>query len=225
MPAAGTHGPLPAVVLISGRGSNLQAILDRITAGDLPVSVRAVVSDRAGAEGLARARAAGIPAHVLAPADHPGADAYDQALAALIAGYSPSLVVLAGFMRILGPRVLESYRGQMLNIHPSLLPKYRGLHTHRRALAAGERRHGCSVHFVTAELDGGPVIAQAEVPVLEGDDEAALATRVQQREHLLYPEVIDWFATGRVRLGDRGVMFDGTPQGMPRIFPWEGGDG
>lgn len=218
------NAPLPAVVLISGRGSNLQAILDRIADAELPVAVRAVVSDRAGAPGLARARAAQIPAIALSPEEHPGPGDYDRALAAHIARHSPALVVLAGFMRILGPEVLEAYRGRLLNIHPSLLPKYRGLRTHRRALAAGERVHGCSVHFVTAELDGGPVIAQAEVPVKKDDDEASLRVRVQSREHVIYPRVIGWFAAGRLRLTDRGAMFDGTPLAVPKIFPWNDGE-
>jgi phosphoribosylglycinamide formyltransferase-1 len=223
MPAE-AHAHQPAVVLISGRGSNLQAILDRIDAGELPVTVRAVVSDRAGAAGLARARAARIPAIALSPEEHPVPGEYDRALAALIARHSPTLVVLAGFMRILGPEVLEAYRGRLLNIHPSLLPKYRGLHTHRRALAAGERVHGCSVHFVTAELDGGPVIAQAEVPVRKDDDETSLRVRVQGREHVIYPRVIGWFAAGRLRLTEQGVQFDGAPLAVPKIFPWDEGE-
>jgi phosphoribosylglycinamide formyltransferase-1 len=210
---------LPVVVLVSGHGSNLQAILDK--ASDLGIQVRAVVSDRPEAHALERARRAGVPAVVVSPKDHPGAAAYDQALTATVEAHAPGLVVLAGFMRILGPGFVGQYTGRLLNIHPSLLPKYRGLHTHRRALAAGDLRHGCSVHFVTQELDAGAVIAQAVVPVLPGDDEAALRVRVQGVEHVIYPEVIGWFAAGRLgTLGGRAIL-DGAPLETPKITNWK----
>jgi phosphoribosylglycinamide formyltransferase-1 len=220
----GRKAPLPLVVLVSGHGSNLQAILDRVAAGTLPVDVRAVLSDRPEAEALNRAQAADIRTESVTPAEFPDKAAYDEALIHAVDRHSPELVVLAGFMRILGPGFVRRHLGRMLNIHPSLLPKYRGLHTHRRALEAGDKIHGCSVHFVTEELDGGPVIAQAEVPVLPGDDEAALRSRVQGREHGLYPEVIDWYARGRLRLDGQRPVFDGVALTMPKIFPWKAQD-
>ncbi len=201
---------LPVVVLISGDGSNLQAILDA-AAGGLPVEVRAVISNRAEAYGLERARAAGVATHVLSHRDFPERAAYDRALMALIDRYAPGLVVLAGFMRILSTALVDHYAGRMLNIHPSLLPKFRGLNTHQRALEAGEPEHGASVHFVTAELDGGPVILQALVPVRPGDDAHTLAHRVQRSEHVVYPRVIGWFAAGRLQLDGDTVLLDGRP--------------
>lgn len=208
-------GKIRLVVLISGRGSNLQAILDQAASGELPVEVAAVISNRPGVHGLERARQAGVPALEL---DHkPFADrpAFEAALVELIDGYQPGLVALAGFMRVLTPGFTEHYRGRMFNIHPSLLPKFRGLHTHERALAAGETEHGASIHFVTAELDGGPVIVQARVPVRPGDDPDTLAARVLEREHRLYPLAIRWFAEGRLRLDGERVWFDSQPLAVP----------
>lgn len=213
----------PVVVLVSGHGSNLQAILDH-AARSLPVQVQAVVSDRPEAEALKRARAAGVPVETVTTAEFPDKQAYDAALIRAVDRYAPQLVVLAGFMRILGPGFVHRHLGHMLNIHPSLLPKYRGLHTHRRALEAGDTLHGCSVHFVTEELDSGAVIAQAHVPVLPGDDESSLRTRVQRREHMIYPEVIGWYAAGRLGYDGGHVMFDGAPLAMPRIFRWNDKD-
>jgi phosphoribosylglycinamide formyltransferase 1 len=207
---------LPVVVLVSGYGSNLQAILDR--AGAIGIQVRAVISDRAEAHALERARAAGVPTQVMAAQDHPDRASHDAALLRAVDSYGPRLVVLAGFMRILGLDFVRHYAGRLLNIHPSLLPKYRGLHTHRRALEAGDIRHGCSVHFVTQELDAGAVIAQAEVPVLPGDDEAALRVRVQGVEHVIYPEVIGWFAAGRLGFDGGRATLDGTPLSTPKLF-------
>lgn len=212
---------LPVVVLVSGYGSNLQAILDRVTMGSLPLAVRAVVSDKLEAQALDRARAARIPAEAVTAEQFPAKGAYDAALTEAVARHAPELVVLAGFMRILGPQFVRTHLGHMLNIHPSLLPKYRGLRTHRRALEAGDRLHGCSVHFVTEELDGGPVIARAEVPVLPGDTEATLRARVQSREHTLYPTVLGWYAEGRLCYADGHAQFDGAPLAMPKVFPWE----
>lgn len=212
---------LPVVVLVSGHGSNLQAILDRAAAGALPVDLRAVVSDRPEAQALKRAQQARVATEVVTATEHPSKGAYDQALTAAVERHAPGLVVLAGFMRILGPEFVRRHLGRMLNIHPSLLPKHRGLHTHRRALAAGDRVHGCSVHFVTEELDGGPVIARAEVPVLAGDTETELRTRVQTREHELYPEVISWYAAGRLQLDGQRALLDGVPLAIPRTFPWK----
>lgn len=218
-PAPPASMGLPVVVLVSGHGSNLQAILDK--APGLGIEVRAVVSDRPEAPALERARRAGIPAMVVPPQAHAGREAYDRALTAAVEAHSPSLVALAGFMRILDPGFVQHYAGRLLNIHPSLLPKYRGLHTHRKALQAGDTRHGCSVHFVTQELDAGAVIAQSEVPVLPGDDEAALRVRVQGVEHVIYPEVIGWFAAGRLGLEGGRVLLDGTPLDAPKTFNWK----
>jgi phosphoribosylglycinamide formyltransferase-1 len=192
---------LPIVVLISGSGSNLQALIDGAQGGRLPISIRAVISNEAGAFGLVRAARAGIETRVLSHRDFATREAYDTALAELIDGFEAGLVVLAGFMRILTPAFVSRYRGRMFNIHPSLLPRFRGLHTHQRALEARASVHGASVHFVTEELDGGPVVLQAQVPVEPEDDAERLAARVLEREHKIYPQVVRWFAQGRLRLG------------------------
>lgn len=195
----GTSPHLGVVVLVSGSGSNLQALIDAQRAG-LPIDIRAVVSNEPAAFALQRARDAGIPGEVLDHRPFHSREAYDAALAGLVAGFDPGLIVLAGFMRILTADFVARYRGHILNIHPSLLPSFRGLHTHRRALEAGERVHGASVHFVTAELDGGPVVLQAEVPILPQDGAEGLAARVLKLEHIIYPCVVAWFAAGRLRL-------------------------
>lgn len=200
---------LPIVVLISGKGSNLQAIAEQAAAGLLPVEIRAVVSDRPDAGGIAWAASHGLRTAVLEPAGFDNRVAYDRALAELVEGFGPGLVVLAGFMRILDATFVDRFTGRLLNIHPSLLPRHRGLHTHRRVLEAGEQEHGASVHFVTRELDGGPVVIQASIPVQPGDDEATLAARVLAREHSIYPQCIGWFATGRLACRDGAVWFDG----------------
>ncbi|PWV65948.1 phosphoribosylglycinamide formyltransferase [Plasticicumulans acidivorans] len=209
-------GKAGLVVLISGRGSNLQSILDACADGSLAAEVRAVISNRPGVYGLERARAAGVPALELDHRDFADRASFEAALAERIDRYAPDLVILAGFMRILETGFCQHYRGRMLNIHPSLLPKFRGTHTHERAIAAGETEHGASIHFVTPELDGGPVFAQAVVPVLAGDDADTLAARVLEQEHRLYPQAIDWCARGRVRLDGDGVLFDGEPLQQPR---------
>jgi len=206
------------VVLISGRGSNLQAILDGARDGDLPIELCAVISNRPDAYGLERARQAGVPAVTLDHRDFAGRAPFEAALLERIDAERADLVVLAGFMRILGVDFVTHYRGRMLNIHPSLLPKFRGLHTHERALAAGEREHGASVHFVTPELDSGPVIVQARVPILPGDDPDTLAARVLEQEHRLYPLAIRWFAEARVVLRDDTVWFDGEPLTQPKLL-------
>lgn len=219
MPAPIAHNKFPIVVLASGEGTNFQAILDRSAGGDLPVRIKAVISDRSEARVLERARSAGIAAETCLAAQHQDRDHYDAALSSLIDKYQPALVVLAGFMRILGGQFVDHYRGRLLNIHPSLLPKYRGLHTHRRVLEAGEQEHGCSVHFVTRTLDGGPVIAQIKLKVIPGDSEDMLRARVQRQEHRLYPEVIGWFARGRLQLDDNHVVIDGKRLQAPVILP------
>jgi len=164
---------------------------------------------------LDRARRAGIPAEIIDHTRYPDRDGFDAALQAAIDRYHPELVVLAGFMRILTPALVKHYHGRMLNIHPSLLPAFPGLDTHRRALAANVKEHGVSIHFVTDQLDGGPVIIQKAVPVLPGDGASALAARVQREEHRLYPRVIRWFAEGRVKLHNQQIMFDGAPLTVP----------
>lgn len=193
---------LKVVVLISGSGSNLQALIDGVATGDLPIEIAAVISNRPDVFGLTRATNAGIPTAVL---DHKGfasREAFDQELMRTIDVYNPGLVVLAGFMRILTAEFTQHYLGRMLNIHPSLLPKFQGLHTHQRAIDAGESHHGVTVHFVTAELDGGPAIVQAVVPILEGDDAIQLAKRVQRQEHVIYPLAVKWFAQGDLKMQD-----------------------
>jgi phosphoribosylglycinamide formyltransferase-1 len=209
---------LPLVVLVSGSGSNLQALID--AAGhNLPVSIRAVISNQADVFGLERARRAGIETRVVSHRGFASREAYDEALAELVDGFEPRLVVLAGFMRILTPAFVARYRGRILNIHPSLLPKLRGLHTHRRALEAGEQIHGASVHFVTEELDGGPVVLQARVPVEAGDDPERLAARVLKQEHRIYPAVVRWFAEGRLCLDEDGrPRLDGRPLVHPLVL-------
>ncbi len=199
--------PLPIVILISGNGSNVQAIIDAIRAG-LPVEIRAVISNNPQAYGLNRAREAGIPAEVIDHHDYDSRATFDQALMARIDRYQPKLVVLAGFMRILTDEFVKHYYGRLINIHPSLLPRYQGLNTHQRVLDAGDEIHGVSVHFVSCELDGGPVILQAEIPVYANDDADALIERIHQQEHVIYPQVIRWFAEGRLHLQGKRVLLD-----------------
>lgn len=188
------------VILISGRGSNMEAILAARAAGRLPVDIVAVVSNRPQAAGLATAAAAGVPTRVVDHRDYDGREAFEAALVQVIDAERADLVVLAGFMRILTAGFVAHYAGRLINIHPSLLPAFTGLDTHRRALEAGVRVHGCTVHFVTADLDHGPIIVQAAVPVREDDSEATLAARVLAEEHRIYPQAIRWFAEGRLRL-------------------------
>jgi phosphoribosylglycinamide formyltransferase-1 len=208
---------LPIVVLISGRGSNHNAIIDAMEAGELPVEIRAVISNRPEAAGLQRAALAGIRTIVIDHACHSDRAAFDRTLAATIDALQPTLVVLAGFMRILTPEFVEHFYGRLLNIHPSLLPAFPGLHTHQRALDAGCSEHGASVHFVTATVDGGPVIAQVKVPVHANDTATSLAERVLQQEHRLYPLVIRWYAEQRLGLAPDGrVLLDGMPLDEPR---------
>lgn len=206
---------LPIVILISGRGSNLQAILDQSVRGELPVDIRAVISNRAEAVGLAAAQTAGVHTEVLDHRGYLSREAFDQALQQAIDRHAPQLVVLAGFMRILTPGFVRHYQGRLLNIHPSLLPAFRGLDTHRRALDAGVREHGASVHFVTEELDAGALIAQMVVAVHRGDTADTLAARVLAAEHRLYPMVIGWVATGRLLWRDGSAWLDGKPLPAP----------
>lgn len=197
---------LPLVVLISGRGSNLQAILDQSQTGQLPAEIRAVISNRPQAQGLERARRAGIEAQVLDHRHYPNRETFDGALIKMIDSYTPKLVVLAGFMRILTSEFVRHYQGHLINIHPSLLPDFPGLETHRRVLLAGMREHGASVHFVTDKVDGGPIILQARIPIYPEDTAETLATRVLQEEHRIYPKAIRAFAEEEIRLeGERIV--------------------
>ncbi|GMQ83973.1 MAG: phosphoribosylglycinamide formyltransferase [Gammaproteobacteria bacterium] len=207
--------PLTLVVLISGRGSNLKAILDAIKCGELPAVVSAVISNRADAGGLDYARQENIDTLALDPGDYPDGENYDLALQGLIDCFEPGLVVLAGFMRILTPGFVQHYQHKMINIHPSLLPELRGLHTHRRALEAGVREHGASVHFVSEELDSGAVILQVRVPVLPGDNAEQLAARVLPQEHRLYAQAIRWLAEGRIRWQNEQLLFDDQPLQQP----------
>ena len=196
-------------MLISGRGSNLQAIIDAIRAGELAANIRAVISSEPGAPGAARARTAGIPTQVVNYRDYDTREAFDQALMQRIDACQPQLVVLAGFMRILGRDFIDHYAGRLINIHPALLPEFPGLNTHARALQGGATRHGASVHFVTREVDGGPVIVQAAVPVFADDTPEVLAERVLQEEHRIYPLAIRWFIDGRLSVEDGRVLLDG----------------
>ncbi|GAA4880449.1 phosphoribosylglycinamide formyltransferase [Ferrimonas pelagia] len=196
-------------VLISGNGSNLQAILDACQSGDINGDVALVISNKADVYGLTRASEAGVPSIVVASEQGEAREAYDQRLLAELSQHNIDLVVLAGFMRILSASFVQAFEGKMFNIHPSLLPKYTGLNTHQRALDAGDTEHGCSVHFVTPELDGGPVVLQAKVPVFEGDDADDLAERVHSQEHRIYPLVLKWFAEDRVTMTDGQAIMDG----------------
>ena len=196
------------VVLISGSGSNLQAIIDACAAGNIPAEVCAVISNKADAYGLERARNSGIRAEVLDHKAFASRDEYDVALGELIDSFSPDCVVLAGFMRILTPSLVQKFKGKMLNIHPSLLPKYQGLNTHQRALDANDKVHGVSVHFVTEELDGGPVIVQAQVPIENGDTAQTLAQKVHAQEHIIYPLVVKWFSEQRLTMEDNYAVLD-----------------
>lgn len=210
---------LDVVVLISGRGSNLQSIIDQTQTASLPIRICAVISNCADAYGLQRARNAGIATRVLDHRQFDGRAAYDEALMQLIDEYRPDLVVLAGFMRILGKAFVEHYTGRLINIHPSLLPEFPGLDTHARAIAAGVARHGATVHFVVPEVDAGPLIIQASVPVYGDDTPERLAERVLKEEHRILPLAIRWFAEGRLQIREGCVLLDGAQraeQGLQR---------
>lgn len=207
----------PLVVLVSGRGSNLQALLTRAEAerweSELGAKVVAVVSSRSDAEALSVARAHGVPVHILAHEQFGSRAAFDEALARTIDRYAPDMIVLAGFMRVLTPAFVRRYAGRMINIHPSLLPSFPGLDTHQRALDAGVRVHGATVHFVSDDVDAGPIIAQAAVAVHADDDKASLAARVLQQEHRLLPQAVRYVLEGRVRFRDRRALLVGIAQG------------
>ncbi len=206
------------VILISGRGSNMQALLE----ANLPCRVAAVISNRADAPGLAIAERHGIATQVVAHRDYPDRESFDAALAAAIDRYQPDLIALAGFMRILTPNFVARYQDRLINIHPSLLPAYGGLDTHARALKDGVKIHGCTVHFVTSDLDHGPIIIQAAVPVLMNDTPETLAARVLREEHRIYPQAVNWFCRGYLRLDTDGkkVLLNRVEQpGITLIAP------
>jgi phosphoribosylglycinamide formyltransferase-1 len=210
--------PLRLAVLISGRGSNMTAIVRACLAGAIAARPVIVIADRPQAAGLASAASLGVATATVAAGAGAGAGApFEQQLGETLAAAQPDFVALAGFMRVLSAAFVARYAGRMLNIHPSLLPAYRGLHTHRRVLAAGERVHGASVHFVTAELDGGPVVLQSTLAVQPGDTAATLAARVQATEHIIYPRALGWFAQGRLAWHDNAAWLDGQRLEAPVV--------
>lgn len=202
------------VVLVSGSGSNLQAFIDACGNNIPNARIAAVISNKSDAYGLQRALNAGINAHCLSAAGYESREQYDEALATLIDIHKPDIIILAGFMRILSEDFVLRYQGKMLNIHPSLLPKYTGLHTHQRAIDAGDKEHGTSVHFVTPELDGGPVILQAKVPIFDNDSAEEVASRVQAQEHVIYPMVANWLVEERLIMQDGKAILDGNILGQ-----------
>lgn len=206
------------VILISGGGTNLQAIIDAVKAGEINATISAVISSRANAKGLERARKEHINAVVIDQDEYQDRISYDQALISEIDKYKPELIALAGFMRILSDEFINHYKHTILNIHPSLLPEFRGLHTHRRVLEASKRIHGASVHFVSNELDSGPVVIQAEVPVLADDTEATLAARVLHQEHVIYPLAIAWYIDGRLKVNDNTVQLNNKILRRPALW-------
>jgi phosphoribosylglycinamide formyltransferase 1 len=201
------------VILISGRGSNMEAIIRACSREEWPAQVAAVIASRPDAAGLAFAASRGIATAVVDHRQFPDRESFDAALARQIDAFTPDLVALAGFMRVLTPGFVDRYAGRMLNVHPSLLPSFAGLKTHQQALDAGVRLHGASVHFVTSQLDHGPIVVQSAVPVLNGDDAAALAERVLATEHIIYPRAVRWFVEGRLALdGPRVTLTPPEPQ-------------
>ncbi len=206
------------VVLISGNGSNLQAIIDQIDTGTIPAEIVAVISNNETAHGLERAKKSHISTAVVNNKQFDNREEYDKALADCIDQYQPDLVVLAGFMRILTPEFVNHYLGRMINIHPSLLPKFRGLNTHQRAIDAGEIKHGVSVHFVTPELDNGPVIVQSVVQIQKNDSVQSLADKVHKEEHKIYPLAISWFAMGRIKFDQEKLTFDEKELAQPIVL-------
>jgi len=203
-----SHTPTKICVLISGNGSNLQAIIDEVAAKRLNATITGVISNRPGAYGLERASQAGIESVCLDHTTFEDRDSYDSALKEQIEAFGADCVVLAGFMRILTPEFVNHFSGKLVNIHPSLLPKYKGLNTHQRAIDNGDKEHGVSVHFVTPELDGGPVIIQSRVPVFEDDSASDLAERVQEQERRIYPLVLSWFSAGRLMMRNNKAVLD-----------------
>lgn len=207
-----TTKPAPIVVLIGGNGSNLQALIDHPSHRHV-YQIQGVISHRFDAYGIERAKAANINYQIVPHSAYSERAAFEEALITAINSYQPSLIVLAGFMRILSGTFIQYFAGKIVNIHPSLLPNYKGLNTHQRVLAAGEKEHGISIHFVTEECDGGPLIAQVRLPVLPEDDEASLAKRIHTAEHWLYPQIVGWYAQNRLKYHDNSVTLDNNPVG------------
>lgn len=205
-------------ILISGSGSNLQAIIDHVQQGHINASVACVISDNLDAYGLTRAKQADIPTHVIEHAQYASRDEFEKELSKTLKVYNIGLIVLAGFMRVLSDSFVDEYQYRILNIHPSLLPKFPGLHTHQRALEAGETEHGCSVHFVTADLDQGPLIIQAKVLVNNSDDPDSLAKRVLEKEHIIYPLTVKWFSQNKLSCADGDVYFENKPLDAPILL-------
>ena len=212
---------LQTVVLVSGSGTNLQAIIDHAASGSLGITLTGVISDRPGVLALERARKAGIPALTVDHAQAGNSTAFQQQLGGVLAELKPELIVLAGFMRILSAELVSAWAGRMLNVHPSLLPKYPGLHTYRRALEAGDSVHGSTVHFVIPELDAGPGILQYRVRIRPEESEDSLRARVQRGEYLIYPRAIAWFAAGRLALKDGNTWLDGERLSAPVVVEEE----
>ena len=204
------------VVLLSGSGTTLQSIIDT----GLPATISAVISNKPNVMGLSRAKEAAIPTHVLDHTAYSSREAFDHDLQTLIDEYKPDLVVLAGFMRILSDSFVNHYYGKLINIHPSLLPKYKGMHTHQRVMDDGEPLHGSSVHFVNSELDGGPVVLQARLPILQNDSPESLELRIKTKEHLIYPTAISWLAEGRLTLNDEEIYMDGKKMTGPVVMDY-----
>lgn len=204
--------PTKIVILISGRGSNMQAIIDQALSGDLPVKIQAVISNRPNAPGLAFANKANIPSKIVNHENYANRPEFEAALSACIDEHEPDLIVLAGFMRVLSSKFVGKYSQKMINIHPSLLPKFPGLNTHERAIAAGATEHGASVHFVTVDVDSGPIIIQSTVAVKNDDTPQSLASKVLAQEHLIYPQAIKWFAQSRLQIKNNQVLLDGKRQ-------------
>ncbi len=205
-------------VLASGGGTNLQSIIDNIHFGECDAEIKCMISNVADVYALTRAENAGIPYHVISHKDYPSRAAFEQALIQTLDSYDVNLVVLAGFMRVLEATFIDHFAGRILNIHPSLLPKFSGLNTHKRALESGDSSHGCSVHFATTELDGGPVILQARVPVLENDSAELLAKRVLEKEHIIYPMCVQWLCENRIYYQQGDAYFDGTKLSSPLLL-------
>ena len=194
--------------MISGSGSNLQSIIDHVQLGHINANIACVISNTSNAYGLTRAEHADIPAHVINHTDYVSRESFDEELVNTLKVYKVKLVILAGFMRVLSNTFIDHYQGRILNIHPSLLPKYPGLYTHQCALDAGDTEHGCSVHFATGELDAGPLIIQAKVPIIKTDDADSLAKRVLRKEHIIYPLAVKWFCEDKLAFKDGFVYFE-----------------
>lgn len=212
-------GTSRAAVLISGSGSNLQAFIDRRL--QLPFELAVVLSNKAKAFGLERAQKAEIPTHHVDHSAFSTRENFDRAMLEILQRHQPDIIILAGFMRILSATFVRKYPGRILNIHPALLPAYPGLNTHQRALDAKEQWHGCTVHFVTEELDAGPAILQGRVPVFDTDDAASLSARVQAMEHIIFPEAATWLANGRIEFKGQQVFMDGKPLLQPIVYDWQ----